>query len=404
MPVLQGSGENGKSLLTTDGVLPALGDYADVASGKLISATKGVEHSTEMADLRGKRFLIAEEMAEDRTLDVTAIKRIQDVTGIKARYVHKDNMTFPASHSLFSTTNYVPRVNETDHGTWRRLALLKFPYTFRKPREPLTASTDRRGDPELKARIRQGATGQHDAVVTWAVEGALRVATEGAAALAVPPCVAAATRAWRASADRILGYWIERLVPDPKACVVAAELLQDFNDWLAANEHKKWSRETFAPKFGGHAETTRHGVEHRRMLNPEGLVRHPRSQWEPPLVHVSARVWVWLGVRYRTASDQDESDPLPEVPEVKETSPVRGEAGKFPETRAARAPGSSEDHYEDPQSPAAAGSASAGALICPRCRYPATRAVPPDGLCPRCAYPSGGAPDGDTEEDWYRRD
>jgi hypothetical protein len=138
LPILQGSGENGKSLLTTDGLLPALGDYADVASGKLISATKGTEHSTEMADLRGKRFLIAEEMTEGRALDVTAIKRIQDVGMIKARYVHKDNMTFPASHSLFATTNYVPRVDETDHGTWRRLALLKFPYTFRKPGEPLS--------------------------------------------------------------------------------------------------------------------------------------------------------------------------------------------------------------------------------------------------------------------------
>jgi putative DNA primase/helicase len=341
LPILQGTGENGKSLVSTDGLLPALGDYADVASGKLITATAGTEHSTEMADLRGKRFLVAEEMTEDRALDVTAIKRIQDVGMIKARYVHKDNMTFQASHSLFATTNYVPRVDETDHGTWRRLALLKFPYTFRKPSEPLEAPTDRRGDPALKTRIKEGCTGQHDAIVTWAVEGAVRVATEGTAVLAVPGAVAADTRAWRAVADRILGYWTERLVADPQTCVLATELLDDFNDWITTNGHKKWSRETFTPKIGGHAAITRHGVEHRRILNPEGLVRRPLSPGEPPPDPISARVWVWLGVRYRTTADQDEPDPLPKLSKPPETSSVHARAGRFPETRAARAPRSS---------------------------------------------------------------
>lgn len=309
LPILQGAGENGKSLLTTDGVLPALGDYADVASSKLIIATtRGTEHSTEMADLRGKRFLVAEEMTEGRTLDVTVIKRIQDVGRIKARFVYKDNMTFPASHSLFATTNYVPRVNETDHGTWRRLALLKSPYTFRKPGESLSAPTDRRGDPLLKSRVEEGATGQHDAIVTWAVEGAVRVAREGAAALAPPAVVAADTRAWRAVADRILGYWRERLIADPKACVLAGELLADFNDWIAENGHRPWSKETFTPKFAQHSETTRHGVEARRQRDPQGLIRRPQIAPQD----LPAQVSVWLGVRYRTPADQHEDDPCAE--------------------------------------------------------------------------------------------
>src|SRR6185503_5350611 len=112
----------------TYGVLAACGDYASPASPKLI-AEKG-EHSTERADLRGQRLLVAEELTENRALNVTAIKQITDVTHIKARYIRRDNMSFLASHSLFVTTNYVPIINETDHGTWRRLALLEFPFTF----------------------------------------------------------------------------------------------------------------------------------------------------------------------------------------------------------------------------------------------------------------------------------
>jgi P4 family phage/plasmid primase-like protien len=321
LSLLQGSGENGKSLLTTDGVLPALGDYADVASGKLISATKGTEHSTEMADLRGKRFLIAEEMTEGRALDVTAIKRIQDVGMIKARYVHRDNMTFPASHSLFVTTNYVPRVDETDHGTWRRLVLLKFPYTFRKPGEPLSAPTDRRGDPDLKSRIREGTTGQHDAIVTWAIEGAVRVATEGATALAPPAAVAADTRAWRAVADRILGYWQERLIPNPDRCVLAGELLDDFNDWIKENGHQPWSKETFTPKFTQHSETTRHGVEARRQRDPQGLTRRFQTELPGGLQALPTQVSVWLGVQYRTPADLHEDVPVQSVQRAKRSHP-----------------------------------------------------------------------------------
>ena len=174
MPVLQGTGENAKTALTTDGPVRALGDYADMASHKLISAHRpGVsEHSTELADLRGQRLLIGEELAEGRAIDVTALKRIQDVGRIKARYVHRDNITFTASHSLMVTTNYIPVINETDHGTWRRLALLRFRYTYRKTAAEITRPTDRLADPGLKQRIRQNLSGQHDAIVTWAIEGA----------------------------------------------------------------------------------------------------------------------------------------------------------------------------------------------------------------------------------------
>ena len=77
MPVLQGAGENGKSLLTTDGLVPALGDYASVASPKLFQFSKGSEHSEERATLRGRRLLIAEELTEGRSIDVTALSRFR---------------------------------------------------------------------------------------------------------------------------------------------------------------------------------------------------------------------------------------------------------------------------------------------------------------------------------------
>ena len=80
--VLQGSGENGKGVMFTDGAVPALGDYAGMTSAKLFKAG---EHSEEMATLHGKRLLVAEELAEGRSIDVAAMKRVQDVGRITAR-------------------------------------------------------------------------------------------------------------------------------------------------------------------------------------------------------------------------------------------------------------------------------------------------------------------------------
>jgi P4 family phage/plasmid primase-like protien len=303
--ILQGGGENGKSVLTTDGAVVALGDYGSMASAKLILSSKGTEHSTEMADLRGRRLLIAEEMTEGRALDVTTIKRIQDVGKIKARFVHKDNMEFTASHSLFVTTNYMPVVNEVDHGTWRRLGLLRFPYTFRKPNESLERPEHRRGDPGLKERVKAGAGGAHDAIVTWVVDGAVRVHKEGAAALALTPAITKATHGWRCGADRVLGYWTERLIADPKACVSVTDLLNDFNSWLRESGHQEWSKETFTPRFGEHSETRRHGVERRETCQLAGWV--PRPLWGHTQTR-PARAKVWLGVRWRTEADAPEEE------------------------------------------------------------------------------------------------
>jgi putative DNA primase/helicase len=301
MPVLQGTGENGKSVLTTDGLVPALGDYASMASPKLFQFSKGTEHYEERATLRGKRLLIAEELTEGRSIDVTALKQIQDVGMITARHVFQKNMTFRASHSLFTTTNYVPVVNETDHGTWRRLALLRFPYTFRKPGDVLQSDNDRIGDPTLKARIKQGAGGQHDAIVTWTVEGAMRWYADPARSLTMTTKIEADTLAWRSEADRIMGFWGERLIADPNACILTTEMLEAFNFWLQINKHNAWPKETFGPRFEQHAETIRHRVTVARTLQPRGLSRHGMSvsAGSPP----PTRPRVYQGVRFRDVSD-----------------------------------------------------------------------------------------------------
>jgi P4 family phage/plasmid primase-like protien len=316
VPIMKGGGENGKGLLMTDGILPAFGGYAAPASPKLFAGKN--EHSTERAELRGQRLVIAEELTEGRSIDVTALKQIADVGEITARRVHRDNMRFTASHSLFATTNYTPVIAETDHGTWRRLALVVFPFTFVKPGVPIqNPETEKRGDPTLKARIKAGKNGQHDAAVTWAIEGAMkwyrntaaieeahtREEEAPASVLLPPPAVAEDTLAWRKEADRILGFWEECLAVDPSAIILASELTEVFNEWLATGGHAPWAKETFRPRFQDHMETkARRALFVRKArlgADAAHVMRKPSTggfaSIEKPL---PARPDVWKGFRY----------------------------------------------------------------------------------------------------------
>jgi putative DNA primase/helicase len=301
LPICQGTGNNGKSLILTDGTIPALGDYASMASHKLIQASKGMEHSEEIASLRGKRFMVAEEMTEGRALDVTTIKRIQDVGRVTARHVYAKNMDFEMTHSLFATTNYIPVVNETDQGTWRRLALVRFRLTFRNEGEDLITRGDRRADEGLKAQIEANQDGQHDAIVTWVVEGAMRWFAEGPAALKPTPRITADTRAWRIEADRILGFWDEMLIPDRDAMVVTSEVRDYFNAWLRSNGHNDWAKELFGPRFLNHNETAKHGVDQVRTRDVKKIKRPPSAYSHNDL---PKQVVVYRGFRYRTEKDQ----------------------------------------------------------------------------------------------------
>lgn len=298
--VCQGTGENGKSALLTDGLLPALGDYAAPASPKLLS-TK--EHSTERADLRGQRLVIAEELTENRSLDVTAIKQISDVGMLKARYVHKDNMSFKASHTVFATTNYVPTVHETDHGTWRRLAMVEFPFTFRKPGVAVTGRHERSGDPLLKTRLRQGGGGVWDAIVTWAVEGARRFYASGFPPL--PPSVEASTTAWRMSSDKILAFWGAELEADPTCGVATTDLLNAFNAWMQSTGQTPWSKETFHVRFRSHEETQRHDIALQRPRLATVSLSRP-SGTDTPLPN---RPSVYTGLRFRDTVAEREAHP-----------------------------------------------------------------------------------------------
>jgi putative DNA primase/helicase len=211
MPIFEGSGENGKSTVI-DGIRNTFGQYAVQISDRLLLANPG-DHPTELTDLMGKRLALFEEMPEGRNLNVKRLKDVVGTTNITARRMRQDNVTFPATHAIAGSTNYRLVVAETDHGTWRRLALVLFPYRYVKPGDPLVSPRDRRGDPRLKPHFEHHAD---PGTLAWLVAGAQAWYANGMTMPRPPKKVQADTEDWRLEADPVLSYVRERLELDPE--------------------------------------------------------------------------------------------------------------------------------------------------------------------------------------------
>jgi P4 family phage/plasmid primase-like protien len=294
--VARGTGENGKTSIFGP-VKAATGDYTTVLGEKVLLAHPG-DHPVELMALRGARLAIIEETPELGHLNVKRLKAISGTTHITARDLYKVNTTFRATHSLFITTNYSLRVDEVDHGTWRRLVMIPFPYTYLKPWQEITnLAVQRHGDMGLRHRLVEGEDGQHEAVLAWLVEGAGRWYAEGKKMGAPPKSVLDATREWRMAADLLLRYADEKLIFDPTPHVMTVDLYLDFNNWLLANRHQPWSDQTVSARIKDHSAFS---VEKRQVSfdpsNPPSRLNG--SSKIPP------RYAAWLGVRFRPEPDR----------------------------------------------------------------------------------------------------
>lgn len=256
-----GTGANGKSTVA-DTIRRTLGGYGILISDRVLMANADA-HPTELMDLRGARYALLEETPEARHLNVQRIKTTIGTPSIRARHIRQDTVEFLASHSLFINTNYRPTVTETDWGTWRRLALQTFPFTFRKPGVPLEGPWDVRGDTALAYSSQDPEV--RAAALTWMVEGARAWYARGRMMLPHPETVERHTREWRAETDLILGFSDECLRFDKDAFTQTREMLTAFNTWSGERGHRPWNDRTFATRFGDHDLIRGHKVNQGRF-------------------------------------------------------------------------------------------------------------------------------------------
>jgi P4 family phage/plasmid primase-like protien len=317
--ICQGGGQNGKSTIS-DACAEVAGKYHVVVSDRAMLGGASDNHPTEMMDFMGARYAVLEETPESRRLDTNRLKKLTGTREITARRIRQDSVTFEATHSLFVNSNYKPVVDETDHGTWRRLALVRFPYTYRTDPAEIRGPMDRLADPTLRQRV-QTDPQVKEAVLAWMVAGAQRWYDLALVMPQPPDYVMSETRKWRMESDPVLHFIEDHLAFDYDSHVISPELRDVFNAFLRERGGKEWGDKTFSARFGGHDRVAQHNVERKRIKRRPGL-----STLHPEAV-TGVNYYAWLGVRFQTP---EEGNPGPDG----ETNPDLGSDpfGHSPET------------------------------------------------------------------------
>jgi len=182
-----GGGGNGKS--TYDNVIAmVLGDYTGHLSAETLTVDVRKNSSPEIAELRGKRLVIAAELKENSYLDTSVVKKLCSTDIVQAEKKYKDPFSFKPSHTVILFTNHLPKVGTIDSGTWDRLIVVPFTQRFRNT------------DKEIKNYAQVLFEQAGGAVLQWIVDGAKRF-IESDFKIEPPECVKKAIAEYRREND-----------------------------------------------------------------------------------------------------------------------------------------------------------------------------------------------------------
>jgi putative DNA primase/helicase len=227
LPILHGSGSNGKTIVT-ETILDAFGEYGMKAPSDLLLAKQSNEHPTAIADLFGRRLVLAAESDEGRRLAEGTVKELTGGDTIRARRMRENYWSFRPSHTIVLTTNHKPRVRGTDYAIWRRLALVPFSVRFWDADKGEEGSPELKADKGLKAKLKAELGG----ILRWLVDGCLEWSHNG---LIVPSSVTAATNEYRAAEDVLAEFLKECMTFGETYQIKASALRNRLDEWCKTN-------------------------------------------------------------------------------------------------------------------------------------------------------------------------
>lgn len=227
-----GTGRNGKSTFL-DTIFAMLGDYAINIQPEtiMIRHQAGSGANSDIARLKGARFVTSVEPNEGMKLNEGLVKQLTGGDKVTARYQYGSEFEFTPEFKLWMGTNHKPIIRGTDTGIWRRVHLI--PFTVTIPEEKV--------DKHLVHHLRAELPG----ILRWAVEGCLMWQREG---LKKPAAVEDAVKEYRAEMDVVSAFL--------EACCVlgdgrekTTDLYQSYTKWADENNEYKMSSRKFAQEL-----------------------------------------------------------------------------------------------------------------------------------------------------------
>lgn len=249
LPFAHGPGGNGKGVFA-EVLLGIAGDYgASAPQGFLVVGRD--KHETELANLQGRRVVVASEINEHTRFDEAKVKSLTGGDTITARFMRQDFFSFTPSHTFWLLGNSQPKVETGGESFWRRLRLI--PFTNIVPEEEKIENLQQRLVDE-----------EGPGILAWIIQGAVDYAADG---LRTPGDVLAATNTYRAEEDH-LGRFIEercRVGGGELARVNTAELRTAYNAWCSTENEHELSGQAFGRQLRQKydiGETRSHGIRY----------------------------------------------------------------------------------------------------------------------------------------------
>jgi len=210
---LYGTGGNGKSVFLTT-VSSLLSDYAKTAPASSFAASTTEQHPTDLAGLRGARFVTAIETEDGTRWAESKIKSLTGGDKIAARFMRCDFFKFIPEFKLVIAGNHKPGLRSVDEAMRRRLHLVPFTVTI--------------PDGERDLHLTEKLIAELPGILAWAIRGCLDWQQRG---LDPPAIVRDATADYLAGEDAI-GRWVEDdCVRDEALWTPVAALFRDYGSW-----------------------------------------------------------------------------------------------------------------------------------------------------------------------------
>lgn len=221
--IAYGDGRNGKSTFW-NAVSRVLGLYSGNISADTLTVGCRRNIKPEMAEVKGKRMLIAAEMQEGSRLNDSTVKQLCSTDDVFAEKKYKDPFSFKPYHTLVLYTNHLPRVSASDDGIWRRLIVIPF-------NAKITGKSDIKNYSEY---LFDNAGGS---ILAWVIEGAQKV-IELDYQIPVPACVQNAIDEYRNQNDWFGHFLADKCEVDDSYKESSSALYQAYRNYsLDCNEY-----------------------------------------------------------------------------------------------------------------------------------------------------------------------
>jgi putative DNA primase/helicase len=210
-----GVGSNGKGVLMST-VAGIHADYHRASTFETFAASKtiGDRHPTELAALRGARFVTVPETEEGRRWNETRIKQLTGGDMISARFMRQDLFDFRPTFKLWIQGNHKPSLRSVNEAIKRRLYLIPFVVTIP------AAERDEHLTDKLKA--------EWPGILAWLIEGCMEWQRIG---LNPPQVVIDATSEYLKAENRF-GSWLEECFDlDASHWISSAALFLSWKEW-----------------------------------------------------------------------------------------------------------------------------------------------------------------------------